>query len=392
MRTLPQILDMLPTVRATAEELRDILLSNVVMIGEIPAPTGGEQARVEFLLQRFAECGLEHCSGDEVGNGIAMLAGTEGRRTILLTACADAAVPDDTAQTVEVEPERLIGPFVVDNCIALAALATLPMLLDRLQIRLNSNLLILAAARSLGRGNLEGLRSFLAQSTLPVQVGLCIEGVQLGRLNYACLGMLRGEITCRLPDDFNWAQYDATGTVLPMADVVSRIGRIPVPRRPLTNIVLGSLHGGISHQYIARQTTLGFEVRSESAEILNQIRQQLEDICEEVAAASGIVVTPDFFARREPGGLDIGHPLVRSARAVLIGLGLQPMTYLTTSGLSAFVDRKIPALTLGITTGERLGRLDEFDEACAIGPMAAGLAQLVGVLLAVDGGHADEPG
>lgn len=391
MNTLDQILEALPDFRVAAEGLRDLMLANVVMIGEIPAPTGREQRRVEFLLQRFTEGGLESCSFDERHNGAGLLTGTKGQRNILLLAYADAAVPDDTEQTVEVEADRVVGPFVVDNSIALAALATLPILLDHLQIRLRSNVLFLAAARSLGRGNLEGLKFFLSNSHVPIHFGLCVEGVQLGRLNCACLGMLRGEIVSRLPDDYNWAQYGATGSIIPMNDVINRINRIAVPRRPLTSIVLGFIHGGISHQNIARQTTLGFEVRSEAADILHQVREQIEEIVQEVGSQSGVRITADFFAHREPGGLDPAHPLVRCGRSVLTRLGLQPMVYLTTSGMSALVDRNIPALTLGVTRGERLGRLDEFDEACAIGPMATGLAQLVGILLAIDGGLADAP-
>lgn len=391
MSSLEQILDSLPAARKAAEDLRDMLLANVVMIGEIPAATGDEQRRVDFLLQRFAENGLSSCSSDEQRNGVALLPGTEGRRQILLAAGADTGVPDDAEQTVEVEPDRVVGPFVVDNSIALAAMATLPLLLERLQLRLRADVLFLAAAGSLGRGNLAGLKGVLAHGRAPVGFGLCLESVQLGRLNHACLGMLRGEIVCRLPDDYNWAQHGATGSIIPMNDVITRINRIPVPRRPFTSIVLGSIHGGISHQNIARQTTLGFEVRSESADILHEIRRKMEDLVAEVGAQSGLRVELDFFARREPGGLDIGHPLVRCGRAVLERLGVTPMTYRTTSGMSAMVDRGIPALTVGVTTGERLGRLDEFDEACAIEPMAAGLAQLVGILLAMDGGHADEP-
>ncbi|MBP7829133.1 MAG: peptidase dimerization domain-containing protein [Kiritimatiellae bacterium] len=391
MNTIDAILDSLPGLQAAAGALREQLLANLVMIGEIPAPTGHEQARVEFLLQRFAEGGLQHCSTDEIHNGAGLLPGTEGQRTLLLAAYADTAVPDDTEQTIEVETDRVVGPFVVDNCIALAALATLPALLEKAGVRLRSNVLFLAAARSYGRGNLEGLKFFLDHAASPVHAGLCVEGVQLGRLNYACLGMLRGEITCRLPDEYNWAQHGATGSIIPMNDVITRINRIAVPRRPFTSVVLGMIHGGISHQNIARQTTLGLEIRSESAEILQQLRDQIEDIAEELSAQSGVVVTADFFARRAPGGLDRAHPLVRAGHAVLSRLGLAPMTYLTTSGLSAFAARRIPALTLGVTTGERLGRLDEFDEACAIGPMATGLAQLAGLLLAADGDPADEP-
>ena len=69
---------------------------------------------------------------------------------------------------------------------------------------------------------------------------------------------------------------------------------------------------------MARETTLGFEVRSESAEILRQVREQIEDIGEEVAAQSGKKVLLDLYAQRDPGAIDIAHPLVRQARAIFI--------------------------------------------------------------------------
>ena len=44
---------------------------------------------------------------------------------------------------------------------------------------------------------------------------------------------------------------------------------------------------------------------------------------------------------------------------------------------------------LGITTGTRFSELDEIDEALAIAPMADGMAQLAGMLRAIDEGCCD---
>ena len=375
----------LPRMRDAAAGMQDILLANLVMIGEIPAPTGAEEQRIQLILQRLSECGLQNCACDEKGNGYGILPGESGARTLLISAHADTFVSDAVDQTIEVGKDRLVGPFVGDNSLALAAMVSLPTLFDRLQIRLKSNLLLLASVKSLGRGNLEGLRSFVSNSVIPMHFGVCLEGVQLGRLNYSCLGMLRGEIVCRLPDDYNWAQFGSTGAIIPMNDVISRINKIPLPRRPLTSIVMGSVEGGISYHSIARQVTLRFEVRCEASDLLKQIRQQIENIAAEVAAQSGIKVTLDIFSEREPGGIDIAHPIVQSARAIITALGLEPSMYPTTSAMGALIDRKIPSVTLGIASGERKGDLDEIDEAVPITPIFTGMAQLAGVILAMDG-------
>ena len=342
---------------------------------------------MDFIIQRLADSGLQECSRDEANNGFALLPGTDGQQTILLAANADTLVEEPEDQTVEIARDQVVGPFVVDNSLALAGLVALPLLLDKTGIRLRSNLLLMAAAGCLGRGNLSGLKTFLAQTSMPVQYGICLEGVQLGRLNYACLGMLRGEITARLPDDYDWMKFGATGAILPINDVINQINKIPLPQRPPTRMVFGSIEGGVSFHTIARDTRLRFEARSESSEILNQIQDQLGDICEEVSSRSGVAVQLDIVARREPGGIEIGHPLVKAARAVLAALELAPMMYTTASIMSALVDSRIPAVTLGLTTGHRRGTLDEIDESVAIPPLDTGMAQLAGMLLAIDGGY-----
>ena len=57
--------------------------------------------------------------------------------------------------------------------------------------------------------------------------------------------------------------------------------------------------------------------------------------------------------------------------------------------LASLIEKKIPSLVLGLTTGTRRDDLPEMEEVVAIEPMWTGLAQLVGVLLAIDGGFCD---
>ena len=75
---LMRIIRALSRFRTAAEELRDLLLAHLVMIGEIPAPTFEEEKRIEFLCQRFSDANLQQCSTDEVGNalGAALMGGT----------------------------------------------------------------------------------------------------------------------------------------------------------------------------------------------------------------------------------------------------------------------------------------------------------------------------
>ena len=82
--------------------LRESLLANLVMIGEIPAPTGAEQERVRFILDRFVEAGLSEAANDDAGNAVGLLPGTKGERNIMLVAHLDTIVASSVDHTVEV--------------------------------------------------------------------------------------------------------------------------------------------------------------------------------------------------------------------------------------------------------------------------------------------------
>lgn len=382
-----RLVDRLPVFQEGARELSEILLTNLVMVSEIPSPTFDEQRRVGFLLERFNEYQLQNCSTDEAGNALGILPGSSGDRNILVVAHMDTAFPEKVDHTVTIEPGAVSGAGIGDNSLGLAALVTLPIILERLGIQLRSDVILMGSARSLGRGDLEGIRFFLDNKNVPIASGICLEGVKLGRLSYASIGMLRGEIHYRVPEEYDWTRFGAGGAIVNMNDVVNRILEIPLPRRPRTSIVLNSIEAGASFNTIPRQATLQFEIRSESGEIVRRLGDQIGDIAAETSSQTGAEVDFNVLARREPGGIGFSHPLAAHSRSIIKALGVNPRISPSTSELSAFIDQKIPAVTIGLTQGEHH---NEEQERLEIEPIYLGLAQLIGMLVAIDGGFTDE--
>ncbi len=381
------ILDSLSGLEESVQELKEILLANLVMLGEIPAPTFKERERIEFLLNRFKEAEINKSSIDEVGNGIGILEGENGGGNILVVAHADTVFNKKADHTIQVEPNKVTGPGVADNSLGLSVLSTLPNLLDKLGIRLNNNLILMGATRSLGRGNLEGLRFFLSNFKQPIKAGLGLEGVELGRLSHTSIGMKRGEITCSVPEEYDWTRFGDASAILTLNEVINRINEIRLPQRPKTSIIMGSVEGGSSFNTTALHATLHFEIRSQSSEMVQEIHQNLQEIIAEVSSHNGDEIELDIFAQREPGGISFSHPLVHNTRRIMDHLNIEPRPGPSTSELAAFIDHDIPAITLGLTHGDHL---HELNETIQIEPMYKGIAQIIGTLLAIDGGYCEE--
>ena len=86
--------------------LREQILADLTMLAQIPAPTGEEEQRVRYVLDRFVEAGVPEVGPDEVGNAVGLLPGRRGERTILLVAHVDTIYPRTVNHNVTLEPEH----------------------------------------------------------------------------------------------------------------------------------------------------------------------------------------------------------------------------------------------------------------------------------------------
>ena len=386
-KTINDLLNGVISIRDQVKELREILLANLVMMGEIPSPTFGEEARIRFFLDRFTESGLDSISTDEVGNAFGFFRGTEGEKTILIAAHTDTVFNAGVDHTVRVESKRIFGPGVADNSLGCATVVSIPQILQQLGIEPKHNLLLMGITRSLGRGDLAGLRFFLNNSKVPIDYGLFVEGAQLGRLSYSSVGMLRGEIQCNIPDEYDWTLFESSGAINILQEVISKILAIPLPTKPKTTITFGSVNSGTSYNTVPTSGSLHFEVRSEQAGMVGDLQNRLEEICDEVASNSQTEVRLEIVARRRPGGIEFSHPLTKISKRIQESLGVNPKIEPSVGELSALIDKEVPGLTIGITTASQMHSLKEN---IAIDPIYSGLAQLVGIIQAMDGGFCDE--
>jgi len=381
--TFPMLLD-LP---GRLQPLREEILASLITIGQLPGPPGGEQERVRYLIDRFSDSGLPDAGADEFGNAVGLLPGRLRKRTILCVGHLDTLIPDHSDQDLTVQTDRIVGAGVGDNALGAAAITMLPVVLQRLGIELESDLQLLGSVQSVDRGNHAGLRFFLDHAQRDYQAGLCVEGLQLGRLNYFSIGTVRGDVTCQVrPHDSR--SFGAESAIIVLNSIINRILRIEVPARPFTRVRLARVKAGTRGVYDVEpeSAVLGFEIDSHSDQMIERIESQIRDVVAEIGARHAVDASLDLFFRRQAGGIPFSHPLVKAALGVMETLDIPPDQGHSPSELSEFISRNIPAVTIGISHGVK--NLDEPDYV-QIDPILTGVAQLIGILLAIDRGACD---
>jgi tripeptide aminopeptidase len=378
----------LPTLVDEIKALRDIIITNIVLIGQIPAPTFKEKKRGIFFMERLAEFGVDEVTTDGYRNPIGIIRGTAREKPpIFVVAHLDTFYEKDIVHNYTIKKNCITGPGVLDNSLGVGVLVSLPLIFQRLGLHFESDIVLAGTIQSIGKGNLRGVRHLLKTWPTPIRGCLCLEGVELGRLNYFSDGMIRGEITCSISEEKGLMHQFTPNAILILNEVINEIMNLRLSQRPRSRIVIGRITGGANHGKIAYDATLGFEIRSDSYKMVKSIYSDIKDIVDGIGHENEVGLDIKTISNLKAARLKFNHPLVKSAAAVLQSLGITPVSKSTESALSIFLARKIPTLTLGITHGENYYS----DKATMeIEPMFTGIAQIIGVLKAIDNGVCDE--
>jgi hypothetical protein len=385
---MDQYLDVLPTFVDKIREVREIIISNIVLIGQISAPTFHERRRAERLVERFAEFQVDECTVDDFGNPIGVIRGSSSvKPPIFVVAHLDTFSEVVADQHYEVTDKIISGLGVSDNSAAVGVLASLPDIFKRLGLRFESDIVLLAPVLSLGRGNLRGIRRLLKAWPTPITGAICLETVELGRLNYYSDGMIRGEIDCSIAVEEKWERYHKPNAILVINEVINSILKLRLPQKPRTQIVIGRIAGGFNHGKIAYDAKIGFEILSDSDDMVKELFADIGDIVAGINKAFAVELKLNRISNLSATSLRYNHPLVKCASRILDRLGIEAVSEPSETALSIFLQRQIPAITLGITSGDNFHQEGAMVE---IEPMFKGIAQIPALVMAMDNGVCDE--
>jgi len=385
---MPAYIDNLNKYTEIIRTLVDTIITNIVLIGQIPAPTFHETDRANLFMERLAEFQVDECTTDAYQNPIAIIRGTSRvKPPIFVVAHLDTPFGKDVDHHFTVQQNTITGAGLLDNSLGVGVLASLPKILRQLDLRFESDIVLAGVIQSIGKGHLRGIRHLLKTWPSPIRGAICIESGELGRLNYFADGMFRCEISCHVDRFANPPQQFKPNAILVLNEVINQILELRLPLKPRAKVIFGTIRGGLKHGQIANKATLGLEIRSDADEMVRCIYTDIRDIVHGLGHENKVALRTKTISNVRAARLKYNHPLVKTAVAIMEGLDLKPIIDPCESELSLFLSRRIPAVTLGITHGT--GYQQE-EASMQIEPMFKGIAQIVGTLLAINSGVCDE--
>ena len=327
---------------ASWDSLASRVLERTIELCRIPAPPLDEQDRANRVLAWWAEDGLAEVEQDDVGNVWAQLRPGSGP-ALVIAAHLDTVFARDVVHGTERIGGRLMGPGVGDDTVAVAALSALHGVLpDRLPVPVR----LVATVGEEGLGNLRGVTAALEHADRPVSALIALEGNYLGRVNTIGVGSHRIEVALAGPGGHAWEDAHHPSVVHVGGRIIAGLDAMPKPAGR-TSVNVGTVTGGESINARARALRLQLDLRAESQDDLDRLVATATQLIRELCERQGVTGVLDVI-----GSIESDHPLVAAAVAGLEAVGAPARLTAASTDANAAYARGIPAVTLGITTGE----------------------------------------
>ncbi len=350
------------------------VLELAIQIQQISAPTFAEGARGEFVRNLFIEEKLKDVTMDSMGNVFARLAGKQKKaKPLIVSAHLDTVFPSSTNLQVKKEAGKVIAPGIGDNSLGVAGLFGI---IWALKDKLNHDVWFVANVGEEGLGDLRGMREVVKRFKDNVIGYLVLEGMALGYVYHRAIGVRRYRITTKTAGGHSWSDYGSPSAVHELANVITKLTALYLPKEPRTTMNVGTIHGGTGVNVLASEAKCELDLRSENPKTLAKLVHEVEDILIH-ASREGVKVSAEVIGERPAGEISAEHDLVKLAVKCLQEQNLSAI--LTTGSTDANIplSQNIPAVVLGITTGGGAHTLNEYINAGGIEKGMASVVRLV---------------
>lgn len=377
---------------AYADECHEEELELLRTLAQIPAPSGHEERRAEFirdwLLAQGAPVGSVRI--DDAKNVIFSLpagAGAADDGIAVFAAHTDVVFPDTEPLPLAESATRLLAPGVGDDTANLVGLLLTARYLMRNRIALDRPLLVVANSCEEGLGNLAGTRELFRQYAGRVCEFTSFD-LYLGMHVVSAVGSHRWRVMCHTQGGHSWENFGRDNAIEELCSLIEDLYAMELPTAAKTTINVGRFEGGTTVNSIAEDASVLVEYRSASEECLELMYGKFVGLVEE-HLRKGSRIDVKLIGRRPASGERIpagqGELIARTDEVLRELGGVTPIHQESSTDANIPLSLGVCAHTVGTVEGDLLHTREEWIEKDSL---RRGLAVILALMLA----HATDVG
>ncbi len=359
---------MLPRAAAcTVETFRDIArerrgvaeldaetLQAQIDVARIPAPTGAEHARAEWMAERLRATGLPAVR-DAAGNVVARAGGAYAEAPVVVCAHLDTVFPAGTSLEIRRSGPRLMGPGICDNGRGLAVMLTVARVIQRCATGFARPVEFVATTGEEGEGDLRGAKFYFTHAPKPFAV-VALDGAGDERIVNTALGSRRFRIGYGGPGGHSWAAFGVANPVHAAARAASALANLRPRSIGRSTLTVSRIGGGLSINSIPEDAWLEVDTRSTSESVLARLEREIREIVESAAAVENhrrvagtraLSCSIERIGNRPGGQTREDTPLVIAAIEATRLVGRTPELATASTDANAALSAGAPAIAIG---------------------------------------------
>ncbi len=389
--------------KAAEEKLHadhDRFVDEIIKLTEIPSPPFKEEKRAAAYEALFRELGLEDVQRDAIGNVTGLRRGRGNGSMVVAAAHLDTVFPEGTDVTVRREGTKLFAPGIGDDTRGLATLLTFIRALDAAGIQTEKDILFVGDVGEEGKGDLRGVRHLFTENAYREHISsfFTFDGIEPYDLVTVAVGSHRYRITFRGPGGHSLGAFGTVNPAYALGQFLVGMSKIEAPSNPRSSYCASVFHGGTSVNAIPEDIWVEIDLRSESADVLNGMDQQVRQLIEEAVASENerantengkISADIEQIGNRPAGKTALDSDIVKASTAALKAFGFDPKSSASSTDANIPMSLGVPAVKFG--HGGSGGKAHTIEEWIDVEPkeslrgLSAGLLALIATAGFIEG-------
>ena len=333
----------------------DETLNLQATISQIPAPSGAEGRRAEFVARQLRALGLEQVRLDRVGNAVARWGGTTGG-AVVVAAHLDTVFGADVDLAVQRNGFRLVGPGISDNARGLVGLLALARAASEAGWETERPMVFAATVGEEGEGNLRGAKHLFGPDGVTPTAVIALDGAGLDRVVHRALGSRRFRVTYCGPGGHSWAAYGVPNPAHAIGRLAAGVAELARPPKPRSACSVVRLHGGTGLNSIPALAWAEVDARSEDTGALDAIETGLRALASDALetenrrrapGTASLELVVEMIGDRPAGVTPRSDPLVCAAVDATRAVGREPELSAASTDANIPIALGIPAIALG---------------------------------------------
>jgi tripeptide aminopeptidase len=202
---------------------------------------------------------------------------------------------------------------------------------------------------------------------------LVLEGLALGHVYHKAIGVKRYRITAKTAGGHSWSDYGSPSAVHELANVITKLTALRLPKEPRTTMNVGVIQGGTGVNVLASEAKCELDLRSEDPKMLSKLIHQVEEILIH-ADRAGVKIMAEVIGERPAGEISSEHEFIKLAVRCVEEQNVRVTLTSGSTDANIPLSQNIPAVVLGITTGGGAHTVNEYLD---IEPIEKGLTSVV---------------